>query len=207
MAAETLVPTSADEAARLFGDGDGLTVFAGGTILLPEISAGRLKPERALMLHRSGLDEIDSEGGALRIGAMTPVAALVGGPNDLLSRFAEHVGDGEVRRNATVGGNLCATPGVGAQRGDLGCRRVIADAGRQIGTGVANLCNLLNPRRVILGGDLAEAGDLVLDPIRESVARYAIPSAARQLSVVPGTLGGRAEVLGALALVMSEMVD
>jgi predicted NBD/HSP70 family sugar kinase len=94
-----------------------------------------------------------------------------------------------------------------AQRGDLGCRRVIADAGRQIGTGVANLCNLLNPRRVILGGDLAEAGDLVLDPIRESVARYAIPSAARQLSVVPGTLGGRAEVLGALALVMSEMSD
>jgi predicted NBD/HSP70 family sugar kinase len=94
-----------------------------------------------------------------------------------------------------------------AQRGDLGCRRVLADVGRQIGTGVANLCNLLNPRRVILGGDLAEAGDLVLDPIRESVARYAIPSAARQLTVVPGTLGGRAEVLGALALVMSEMGD
>ncbi|MCD0486249.1 ROK family transcriptional regulator [Streptacidiphilus sp. ASG 303] len=94
-----------------------------------------------------------------------------------------------------------------AQRGDLGCRRVIADVGRQIGTGVANLCNLLNPRRVILGGDLAEAGELLLSPLRESVARYAIPSAARQLSVVPGTLGGRAEVLGALALVMSEMGD
>jgi predicted NBD/HSP70 family sugar kinase len=92
-----------------------------------------------------------------------------------------------------------------AQQGDLGCRRVIADAGRQIGTGVATLCNLLNPRRVILGGDLAEAGELVLSPIRDSVARYAIPSAARQLSIVPGTLGGRAEVLGALALVMSEM--
>jgi predicted NBD/HSP70 family sugar kinase len=92
-----------------------------------------------------------------------------------------------------------------AQQGDLGCRRVIADAGRQIGSGVATLCNLLNPRRVILGGELAEAGELVLSPIRDSVARYAIPSAARQLSVVPGTLGGRAEVLGALALVMSEM--
>lgn len=92
-----------------------------------------------------------------------------------------------------------------AQEGDLGCRRVIADAGRQIGMGVATLCNLLNPRRIILGGDLAEAGELVISPIRDSVARYAIPSAARQLSVVPGTLGGRAEVLGALVLVMSEM--
>lgn len=94
-----------------------------------------------------------------------------------------------------------------AREGDPGCRRVIADVGRHIGSGVANLCNLLNPSRVVLGGDLAEAGELVLAPIRESVSRYAIPSAARQLSVLPGALGGRAEVLGALALVLSEMGD
>lgn len=94
-----------------------------------------------------------------------------------------------------------------AREGDPGCRRLIADIGRHIGSGVANLCNLLNPSRVVLGGDLAESGDLVLDPVRDSVARYAIPSAARQLAVAPGTLGGRAEVLGALALVLSEMGD
>nr|WP_109279112.1 ROK family transcriptional regulator [Streptomyces orinoci] len=94
-----------------------------------------------------------------------------------------------------------------AQEGDAGCRRVIADVGRHIGSGVASLCNLLNPSRVVLGGDLAESGELVLAPIRESVSRYAIPSAARQLEVVPGALGGRAEVLGALALVLSEMGD
>lgn len=94
-----------------------------------------------------------------------------------------------------------------ARDGDPGCRRVIADVGRHVGSGVANLCNLLNPSRIILGGDLAEAGELVLAPIRESVARYAIPSAARRLSVVPGALGGRAEVLGALVLALSEMGD
>ncbi|MEU2157237.1 ROK family transcriptional regulator [Streptomyces sp. NPDC019396] len=94
-----------------------------------------------------------------------------------------------------------------AREGDPGCRRVIADVGRHIGSGVANLCNLLNPSRVVLGGNLAEAGELVLAPIRESVSRYAIPSAARQLSVLPGALGSRAEVLGALALVLSEMGD
>ncbi|MEU1819082.1 ROK family transcriptional regulator [Streptomyces roseifaciens] len=94
-----------------------------------------------------------------------------------------------------------------AREGDPGCRRVISDVGRHIGSGVANLCNLLNPRRVVLGGDLADSGELVLAPIRESVSRYAIPSAARQLEVVPGALGGRAEVLGALALVLSEMGD
>ncbi|WP_069812560.1 ROK family transcriptional regulator [Streptomyces sp. TP-A0874] len=94
-----------------------------------------------------------------------------------------------------------------ARDGNPGCRRVVADVGRHIGSGVANLCNLLNPSRVVLGGDLAEAGELVLEPIRESVSRYAIPSAAEQLSVVAGALGGRAEVLGAIALVMSEMGD
>ncbi|GAA1902405.1 ROK family transcriptional regulator [Streptantibioticus ferralitis] len=94
-----------------------------------------------------------------------------------------------------------------ARDGDPGCRRVIADVGRHVGMGVANLCNVLNPSRVVLGGDLAEAGEVVLAPIRESVARYAIPSAARQLAVVPGALGARAEVLGALALVLSEMGD
>ncbi|MER5887029.1 ROK family transcriptional regulator [Streptomyces sp. NPDC001941] len=94
-----------------------------------------------------------------------------------------------------------------AREGDPGCRRVVADVGRHIGSGVANLCNLLNPSRVVLGGDLAEAGELVLGPIRDSVSRYAIPSAARQLSLASGALGGRAEVLGALALVLSEMGD
>ena len=94
-----------------------------------------------------------------------------------------------------------------AREGDPGCRRVVADIGRHVGMGVASLCNLLNPSRVVLGGDLAEAGELVLGPIRESVARYAIPSAARRLAVVPGALGARAEVLGALALALSEVGD
>ncbi|HEY3501533.1 MAG TPA: ROK family transcriptional regulator [Actinocatenispora sp.] len=91
-----------------------------------------------------------------------------------------------------------------AQDGDPGCRRVLADIGRHLGIGVASLCNLINPRTAIIGGDLAGAGDLLIGPLRESVARYAIPSAARQLRVVPGTLGDRAEVLGALACAMAE---
>ncbi|WSY11813.1 ROK family transcriptional regulator [Embleya sp. NBC_00896] len=92
-----------------------------------------------------------------------------------------------------------------AKAGDAGCRRVVADAGRHVGVGVASLTNLLNPQRIILGGDLAGAGDLLIAPIVESVGRYAIPSASRRLSVVTGSLGERAEVLGAMAMVMSEM--
>jgi carbon-monoxide dehydrogenase medium subunit len=120
MAAETLVPNSVDEAVRLFGDGGGVTVFGGGTILMPEIASGRLKPARALLLHRSGLDELRVEDGVVHIGAMVSVGELARGSDELLARFAREVGDLEVRAGATVGGNICASAGLGAQRGDLG---------------------------------------------------------------------------------------
>jgi predicted NBD/HSP70 family sugar kinase len=81
---------------------------------------------------------------------------------------------------------------------------VIGDAGRHIGVAVANLCNLLNPQRVIVGGELSAAGDVLLTPLVDSLRRYAIPTAAADVSVVTGQLGKRAEVMGAVALVLRE---
>ena len=88
--------------------------------------------------------------------------------------------------------------------GDAAAQRLIADGGRALGVAVANLCNLVNPECVIIGGDLSAAGDILLQPIRDVVARIAIPSAAASLEIVPGVLGERAEMLGALALVLHE---
>ncbi len=87
---------------------------------------------------------------------------------------------------------------------DAAAQRLIGDAGRAIGVAVANLCNLLNPACVIVGGDLSGAGEVLLDPLRETVRRNAIPSAVDDLEIVAGVLGERAELLGALALVMQE---
>jgi predicted NBD/HSP70 family sugar kinase len=53
---------------------------------------------------------------------------------------------------------------------------------------------------VIVGGRVSAAGDVLLDPMREAVNRYAIPSAAADVRIARGVLGGRAEVLGALEL-------
>ncbi|MGH2983268.1 MAG: ROK family transcriptional regulator [Solirubrobacterales bacterium] len=85
---------------------------------------------------------------------------------------------------------------------DSPAARLIEEAGRQIGIAVANLCNLINPDRVIVGGELGVAGELLTEPILESIRRFAIRSAADQVTVVPGVLGDRAEMLGALALVL-----
>jgi predicted NBD/HSP70 family sugar kinase len=91
-----------------------------------------------------------------------------------------------------------------AREGDLGCQRVIGDAGRAIGRAVADLLNVLNPELVVVGGDLAGAGDVLLDGVRESIARAALPAAAAASRLVAGVLGDRAQVLGAVALVVSE---
>jgi predicted NBD/HSP70 family sugar kinase len=87
-----------------------------------------------------------------------------------------------------------------ALEGDPACRRVINDAGRYLGVGVASLCNLLDPGRVVIGGDLAAAGALLFDSVIDGVRRYAIPGVTQRLTIEPGALGERAEVLGAFAL-------
>jgi predicted NBD/HSP70 family sugar kinase len=66
------------------------------------------------------------------------------------------------------------------------------------------LTNVLNPELLIVGGHLAAAGDLLLDGMRESIARAALPETSRNAQLVAGVLGERAQVLGALALVVSE---
>ena len=84
--------------------------------------------------------------------------------------------------------------------GDSGARRAIADAGRVLGRSVAAIVNAFNPELIIVGGDVSAAGDVLLDPLREAVHRYAIPSAAEDVRITCGVLGDRAEVLGALEL-------
>ena len=54
-ASEVLFPTSPADAAAAFGDGAGVTVIAGGTIVMPDISYGRLDPAKAIVLTRAGL--------------------------------------------------------------------------------------------------------------------------------------------------------
>lgn len=92
-----------------------------------------------------------------------------------------------------------------ADHGDVECSRAIADAGRTIGTATGVLCNLVNPGRVIVGGEMGPAGELLLGPLRDALQQTAIRSAYEDVEVVAGELGPRAEVLGALALALRDV--
>ena len=72
-----------------------------------------------------------------------------------------------------------------------------------IGAAVGALCNLVNPEVVVVGGDLAAAGEPLLDGLQTGLSRSAIPPAA-SARIVLGVLRERAEVLGAVALALRD---
>jgi len=158
MAPATLVPATAEEASGLYGDGEGITVLAGGTLLMPALAMGVVRPERALLLHRCGLDTIRRNGSAVRIGATVTLAGLRDVADGFLARFAAEIGDPEIRAAATIGGNLCAPPGGGGQRGDLGAP-LIALGARVRSTGRGG--ERTEPVEDFLAGD--RRGRLVLE--------------------------------------------
>jgi predicted NBD/HSP70 family sugar kinase len=84
-----------------------------------------------------------------------------------------------------------------------GTRRVLEDAGEAIGRALAGVVTLFNPQKIVIGGDLAAAGEPLTGPIRHTIARHALPSAVPQLTIVAGELGSTAEVRGAASRVLA----
>jgi glucokinase len=91
-----------------------------------------------------------------------------------------------------------------ATAGNETARRIYADAGRQIGQALGSLVCVLNPQAIVVGGGVAGAGDLLLEPMRREIAaRSAVFSPARGgVEVVPGALGSDAGAIGAAAWAM-----
>jgi predicted NBD/HSP70 family sugar kinase len=89
--------------------------------------------------------------------------------------------------------------------GDPGASRLIADAGQAVGRLLAGVCSLLDPELVIIGGEVAPAGEPLLQSIRASLDRWISPASGHKYPVVGGELGAKAEVFGAIALAMSQV--
>ena len=89
-----------------------------------------------------------------------------------------------------------------AKDGDQGCTRLLADAGAQIGAVVASLGMVMNPQIVVVGGELADSGEILLGPMRTAITRRMVVNRIAPVDVVPAVLGPRAEVMGALLLAL-----
>ncbi len=88
-----------------------------------------------------------------------------------------------------------------AEAGDPVAKRIFAIVGEYIGIGLTSVINLLNPEKVIIGGGVAEAGDLLLNPIRKTIKERAMVVAGSAVEIVPAQLGNSAGVIGASMLI------
>jgi predicted NBD/HSP70 family sugar kinase len=136
---------------------------------------------------------IDENGPICRCGSRGCLDTLAGGPA-LLELFR---GDPGMQRSR----DLLAR----AEAGDASARRVIADAGRHIGIAAANLCNIFDPELIVVGGELAGAGEILLAPLRHALERSVLASSTGLPTVMQGSLGERAEVLGCLSLAIDHV--
>ncbi len=89
-----------------------------------------------------------------------------------------------------------------ALSGHAGARAIIGEAGGYLGIAVANLLNLLNPAVVVLGGHITSAGDLLLDPIRETVHHRTLWKSVAEARIVTSVLGEASIAVGGATLVL-----
>ena len=91
-----------------------------------------------------------------------------------------------------------------AEEGDPISIETLQETGYYIGIGVANAINILNPDKVVIGGGIAQAGDLIFEPIKTTVEVNALYAPLQAVEIVPAQLGDDAGVLGGAAMVLQQ---
>lgn len=92
-----------------------------------------------------------------------------------------------------------------AKKGDRTASEIIRSAGRNMGVRVAYHVNFLNPTLVVIGGGMEKAGDIFLDPLKETVRQFAFEEPMNVLKIIPSILGENAIMMGAAALAAREV--
>ncbi|MEJ2629092.1 MAG: ROK family protein, partial [bacterium] len=87
-----------------------------------------------------------------------------------------------------------------AQKGDTAARETFNQVGFYLGVGLAGVVNLLNLEMIVVGGGIAKAGDLILEPVRKSCKQYALIDPGKIIKIVPSQLGNAAGLVGAAHL-------
>lgn len=90
-----------------------------------------------------------------------------------------------------------------AKEGDQTADHIVREAAFYLGVALANLANLLNPRRIVIGGGVTAAGDYYLDRIKESYNEFALDIVREQSTIVPAQLGNDAGFMGSAWMIKS----
>jgi glucokinase len=92
-----------------------------------------------------------------------------------------------------------------ANAGDPVAKQLWAQFGKEIGVALANVVWLLNPDAIVIGGGVANAGDLLFEPIRRTIMSVTMPTFYEGLKVVPAKLGNDAGVIGSASIALDSL--
>lgn len=87
-----------------------------------------------------------------------------------------------------------------AKEGDIFSLDLVDYEAEYLAMGIANILNIINPETIVLGGGVALAGDILLEPLRKKLEKYALPVTLEGLKIVQGVLGNEAGIKGAVGL-------
>jgi predicted NBD/HSP70 family sugar kinase len=91
--------------------------------------------------------------------------------------------------------------------GNVVAGQVLREAGRDIGDVLAACVNMFNPALIVISGSLAQAGELLLAGIRESIYRRSLPLATENLRIVHSKTGDQAGIIGAATMVVQQILE
>lgn len=152
---------------------------------------------------------IRDDGPRCSCGSYGCLEALAGG-NAVARMAREAVQSGRRTKLATITPveNITAKDvALAARSGDLVAQQIITTSGNYLGIAVASLVNLFNPGMVVVGGGVAEMGDLLLDPIRQAVRERSLRSAAQAARISAAVLGRRSSSIGAVVQALNVALD
>ncbi len=93
-----------------------------------------------------------------------------------------------------------------AEDGDAASRALFTEVGHRLGCAIGNLVNLLDPEKIIIGGGVAQAGDLILDSCRGIVPQLVLAEEARHVPIVQAELGSLSAARGAASLARESVI-
>lgn len=194
-----------------FGAGQGIddliyitvSTGIGGGILI----GGQLLLGRHGYAAEVGHQTVEAEGPACNCGNVGCLEALASGTAIAReARVAVAAGE-ETQMREMCGGDIwqlsARVVAEAAVAGDSVARDIVTNAGYYLGVGIINLMHLFNPRRVILGGSVIKAGDLLLEPMWAVIRERVQPAYLEDFDIVEAALGDDVGILGAAALALA----
>jgi glucokinase len=176
------------------------TGIGGGVIINGEIyrgangSAGELghitvkqRGGRSCNCGRKGCLETEASATAIVWDALEEVKGMTCGP------LKE-----EYDRTGTISATLVVQL---ANQDDETCCKIIAKVGNILGNSLAQMCYVLNPELIVIGGGISGAGNILFDPLKKAFKDAALPRILENTAIVPAKLGNMAGLIGAAYLI------